>query len=178
MHTATHIVIPKLCSLYKQKRSERWYARIKMDDGTWYRVATKELELEAARKRAIDLYYEATIKGKNNLPQNSRSFSSIAKSIVKKLEGMRGTKQWKQTYQAYIYAINKYQIPYFGHCKLDNLRDKYEGYVEYVAQQIERTPAQSTLSNHHAALKIILDEGMRSINHRSLQCQWINLPRQ
>jgi len=131
-----------------------------MDDGTWYRVATKELELEAAKNRALELYYETTIKGKNNLPQNSRSFSSIAKSIVKKLEGMRDTIHWKQTYQAYIYAINKYQIPYFGHCKLDNLRDKYEGYVEYVAQQIERTPAQSTLSNHHAALKIILDEAV------------------
>jgi len=160
MHNATHVVIPKLCSLYKQPRSTRWYARIKMDDGTWYRVATNELELEAAKSRALELYYEATIKGKNNLPQNTRSFSSIAKSIVKKLESTRETMQWKQTYQAYIYAINKYQIPYFGHCKLDNLRDKYEGYVDYVAKEIGRTPAQSTLSNHHAALKIILDEAV------------------
>ena len=125
MHNATHLVIPKLCSLYKQPRSTRWYARIKMDDGTWYRVATNELELEAAKSCALELYYEATIKGKNNLPQNTRSFSSIAKSIVKKLESTRETMQWKQTYQAYIYAINKYQIPYFGHCKLDNLKDKY-----------------------------------------------------
>ena len=52
------------------------------------------------------------------------------------------------------------QIPYFGHCKLDNLKDKYEGYVDYVAKEIGRTPAQSTLSNHHAALKIILDEAV------------------
>ena len=160
MHNATHVVIPKLCSLYKQPRSTRWYARIKMDDGTWYRVATNELELEAAKSRALELYYEATIKGKNNLPQNTRSFSSIAKSTVKKLESTRDTSQWKQTYQAYIYAINKYQIPYFGHCKLDNLKDKYEGYVDYVAKEIGRTPAQSTLSNHHAALKIILDEAV------------------
>ena len=78
-----------------------------MDDGTWYRVATKKIELETAKSRALELYYEATIKGKNNLPQNTRSFSSIAKSIVKKLESMRDTSQWKQTYQAYIYAINK-----------------------------------------------------------------------
>ena len=80
MHNATHEVIPKRCSLYKQPRSERWYARIKMDDGTWYRVATNELELEVANIRALELYYEATIKGKNNLPQNTRSFSSIVKS--------------------------------------------------------------------------------------------------
>ena len=91
------------------------------------------------------MYYEATIKGKNNLPQNTLSFSSIAKSIVKKLESMRDTSQWKQTYQAYIYAINKYQIPYFGHCKLDNLKDKYQGYADYVAKEICSTPAQSRL---------------------------------
>ena len=139
MHNATHEVIPKRCSLYKQPRSERWYARIKMDDGTWYRVATKEIELEAAKSRALELYYEATIKGKNNLPQNTRSFSSIAKSTVKKLESTRDTSQWKQIYQAYIYAINKYQTPYFGYFTLDNLKDRYEGYV---AKEIGRTPAQ------------------------------------
>ena len=131
-----------------------------MDDGTWYRVATKEEGIEAAKNRAIELYYEITIKGKNNLPQNSRSFSSVAKSIVKKLEDSRDTSQWKQTYQAYIYAINKYQIPYFAHCKLDKLKDKYEGYVAYVAEQIGRPPKQSTLSNHHAALRLILNEAV------------------
>jgi hypothetical protein len=69
MHNATHVVIPKRCSLDKQPRSKRWYARIKMDDGTWYRVVTKEIELETAKSRALELYYEATIKGKNNLPK-------------------------------------------------------------------------------------------------------------
>ena len=72
MHNATHEVIPKRCSLYKQPRSERWYARIKMDDGNWYSVVTKELELETAKSRALELYYEATIKGKNNLTQNTQ----------------------------------------------------------------------------------------------------------
>ena len=160
MPKAANEVIPKLCSLYKQSRSQRWYARIKMDDGTWYRIATKELELEAAKKRALHLYYEVTIKGQNNLPQNTRSFSSIAKSIVKKLEETKDTTQWKQTYQAYIYAIKKYQIPYFGHCKLDSLKAKYEGYVAYVAERIAKQPKQSTLNNHHAALRLILDEAV------------------
>ena len=75
----------------------------------------------------------------NILPQNTYSFSSIAQSIVKKLEGKRDTSQWKQIYQAYIYAINKYQTPYFGYFTLDNLKDRYEGYF---AKEIGRTPAQ------------------------------------
>jgi hypothetical protein len=43
---------------------------------------------------------------------------------------------------------------------LGTLKDKYKGYVDYVAKEIVRTPAQSTLSNHHVALKIILDEAV------------------
>ena len=64
-----------------------------MDDETWYRVATKETELKTAHSRALELYYEATIKGKNNLPKNTCSFSIIAKSNVKKLESMRDISQ-------------------------------------------------------------------------------------
>jgi hypothetical protein len=54
--------------------------------GLKYSVATKETELEAAKTRVIDLYYDARAKGQNNLPQNTRSFSSVAKSIVNGLE--------------------------------------------------------------------------------------------
>lgn len=153
-------VIPKLCSLYKQPRSDKWYARIKLTDGNWHRVSTNLADIDAAKKRAMELYFETQVKYKNNLPQNSRSFSSVAQSIVKKLEDMRNTAEWKQTYQAYIYAINKYQIPYFGSCKLDNLKGKYEGYVSYVGKEIGKNPAESTLNNHHSALRLILNEAV------------------
>ena len=64
MRNATHLVIPKRYLLYKQPRSVRWYSRIKMDDGTSYRVATKELE--TTKSQALKLHDEVTIKGKKN----------------------------------------------------------------------------------------------------------------
>ena len=64
-----------------------------MGDGIWRRVATKELELETAKSRALELYYEATIKDRKNLSQNTCNFSSIAKSTIKKFEGMCTTSQ-------------------------------------------------------------------------------------
>ena len=154
------IVIPDRCSLYQQARSSRYYCRIKLDDGGWHRVATGETELERAKERALELYYEARAKGKNNLPTNSRTFSSVAKTIVDKLEKLKKTPEWKQTYQSYIYAINKYQIPYFGHTKLDNIREKYSSYIDHVSKELGRTPTQSTIANHHGALKLILDEAV------------------
>ena len=152
------VVVPNRCTLYQQTRSTRWYCRIKMEDGTWYRIATQKFELERAKDRALELYYETRVKSKNNLPTNSRSFSSVAKAIVKRLEALKDTSEWKPTYQSYIYVITKYQIPYFAQARLDNIRSKYEGYIGYVTEQLGKQPKQSTISNHHAALKLILTE--------------------
>lgn len=160
--SAAHQVIPKRCSLYKQPRSDRWYARIKLNDGSWYRVATGETDLESARDKALELYTEAKIKADNNLPQNSRSFSSIAKSVLTYIEDSKDTSDWKQTYKYYAYPIKKYQIPYFGNTKIDNIRNKYEGYIEYVQKEIGKSVKQSTIATHHAALRLILD---RAVEH-------------
>ena len=154
------VVIPSKCALYLQPRSSRYYCRIKLDTGGWYRIATHEIELENAKERALELYYEARIKTKNNLPSNTRTFSAVAKTIVEKLEARKDTLEWKETYTSYISVINKYQIPYFANTKLDNIRSKYEGYIKYVSDQLNRIPTQSTIANHHAALKLILTEAV------------------
>ena len=44
--------------------------------------------------------------------------------------------QKKKAYQVYIYAINKYQIPFFSNTKVDNIKRKYEGYIESVRKQV------------------------------------------
>lgn len=177
---ATHAVIPKKCSLYKQPRSDKWWCRIKLDNGKWHRAGTGEEDLDRAKEKALTLYYETQVKSQHNLAQVSRSFLSVAKSVVEKLDSLRDTKDWKQSYQSYLYVIKRYQIPYFGNTALNNLRDKYDGYVEYVSDELGRTPKASTLSNHNAALKLILDTAiqhgwitqieaprLRSNNHKS-----------
>jgi len=166
MRAATITVIPQKCSLYQQAHSSRWYARIKMENGEWYRASTAETELAAAKDKALKLYYEISIKAQHNLPQNTRSFKSVARTVAKQLEQFKDTADWRQTYQSYIYAINKYQIPFFGNSNLDGARSKYAQYVRYVSEQLGRTPKKSTLNNHHAALKLILNA--------ALERGWIN----
>jgi tetratricopeptide (TPR) repeat protein len=55
-----------------------------MNDGTWYRVASKELELKTAKRRALELYYEATIKGQNNLPLNGMIMELTLEEVLHK----------------------------------------------------------------------------------------------
>jgi hypothetical protein len=78
-------VIPNRCSLYLQTNSSRYYCRIKLPDNSWYRMATNETELDKAKDKALELYYEARIKGKHKLPTNSRSFQLVAKPSSKSL---------------------------------------------------------------------------------------------
>ena len=158
----SRVVIPAKCSLYLQPRSSLWYCSIKLTDGKWYRQATNERDIKNAKEKALELYYEAKVKGINKLPTNSRSFSSVAKTIVDRLKALKDTKDWKPTYKSYISVINKYQIPYFAQGRLEYIRDKYEGYLEHITTEIGRTPAQSTIANHHAALKMILTQAHKS----------------
>ena len=51
-------VIPKKCVLYKQPRSSKWYCRIKLDSGEWYRAATGCEDLEEAQMKAHRIYHE------------------------------------------------------------------------------------------------------------------------
>lgn len=163
--TASHTVIPKKCSLYKQARSDRWWCRVKLDNGKWHRATTGETDLEAAYDKAAHIYHEMRVKSQNNLAPTTRAFNSVAKSVIDHLNSLRNTPDWKQSYQAYIYAIEKYQIPYFANTPLTGMRKKYDGYEKHVEEVLGRQPKASTLSNHNAALKLIID--------RAIQHSWV-----
>jgi hypothetical protein len=159
---ANRTVVAERCVLYKQTRSKRWYVRIKLGDGSWNRLATGTDDLKEARDAALDLFYKARFNAENKLPQATRSFSSVAKATIADLNTRKDTDAWKSVYKHYIGAIENYQIPYFKRTKLDNIRKKYTGYVDFVAEQMGRTPAISTINTHHASLKLILD---RAVEH-------------
>ena len=130
------------------------------------RLTTGEIELDEAIQKAAKLYVQVNTKAENNLPIQTKTFSSVAKSIVAQLEQMRDTKGWKQSYKHYVFAINKYQILYFKNTKLENIKHSFEGYVEYLTEQLGKAPAASTLNNHYAALRLVLD--------KALQNNWIH----
>ena len=155
-----YTVLPNKARLYKQSGSTRFYVAIKLDSGKWERKATGTDDLEEARERATGLYWEAKALAAHNLPQATRTFSSVAKTVVTELEKRKDTADWKQVYKHYIGVINAYQIPYFRNTRLDNVKDKYKGYQAFVAEQLKRQPSQSTIATHNSALKLIFDKAV------------------
>lgn len=155
-----YTVLPNRARLYKQSGSKYFYVAIKLDNGRWERKSTGTDDLAKAKETASALYWEAQALAAHNLPQTSRTFSSVAKSVVAELESKKDTTDWKQVYKHYISAINGYLIPYFRNTRLDNVKDKYRGYQRYVADQLGRQPSASTMTNHNCALKLVFDNAI------------------
>lgn len=150
------------CTLYKRTQSSKWQVRIKLKNGQWYRASTGETDLAEARDKAIDRYHEAKLAAKHNLPQQTRLFSGVAKAIMNELKETKDTDHWRTVYDDYIGALDKHLIPYFGKYRLDNLRTRYDGYTSHLADALGRTPAESTLRTHFAALNKVFERATQN----------------
>lgn len=157
-----YTVLPNKARLYKQSGSSRFYVRIKLDNGKWERRATGTEDLEKAKEKAVELYFRAKTLGEHNLPQTTRTFSGIAKSIVAELKSKKDTPDWKTVYSHYISAIEKHQIPFFGNVALNNIKSKHSGYLPYFAQRLGKSPSQSTIATHNSALNLVFRKAVQA----------------
>ncbi|MDA0344434.1 MAG: hypothetical protein O3C54_00565, partial [Proteobacteria bacterium] len=134
--TAKYEVEEGKIRLYKRPNSPYFWTQINNEDGTIRRVSTKEKTVEKATKQAIRLSIETEQAIENNLPTNTKTFSSVAKTIIKELESYRDTDFWKEVYASYIQVIKNYQIPYFKNKQLNVVRNDYANYLKYVEKQM------------------------------------------
>jgi integrase len=154
-----HRVIPGKAILYRRSRSSRWQVRLKLNDGSWHRVSTGELDLEEASTRAITLYYQTQAKAELNLPQTTRRFKSVAELVIRKIEQAKAANRAKKVYDDYVRVINNYLIPYFGKFAIDKIDAiKMNNYELWRGEKMGKTLlAKSTLNTHNSALTRIFD---------------------
>lgn len=149
------------CTLYRRSNSAHWQVRIKLDSGEWYRRTTGKDELEEAKQEALRIYFVARDRAEQNLPQQTRRFRQLANVVLSELDALEGTANWKSIYKHYRLIIRAHLIPYFGAYKVDNLRERFEGYVTWLTEKLGREPATSTLRNHFAALNLIFKKALQ-----------------
>ena len=63
----THQIIANTLIVYRRERSSAWQCRFKVD-GIWQRASTKQGELECAKKKALELLYEAEARSRAGIP--------------------------------------------------------------------------------------------------------------
>ncbi len=156
----THHILEGEAILYKRNGTPHWQVRYKIA-GKWLRATTKQEKLTEAKKAAVDLILNAKFREKNDLPVINKRFKSVANLAIKRMEELNEAGQGKATFKQYIYAINKYLIPYFGKYNIDKI--DYPLITRFAAWRIEemkKSPSQSAINTHNSALNRIFDEAL------------------
>lgn len=156
---ATTINVHKKLKLDKRANSENWYARLTLDNGKRIVKSTKTDDLEEARERALELYYDTQARIKNNLPAQTRKFKHVAEYAVKRMQDALESGTGKQAYKDYISALRLWLIPFFGDTDVDKIDLKaLTEFDAWRTQQNKKPFSQSGINNHNAALNRVLDE--------------------
>lgn len=154
----TVVVLPKLVVIYQRERSSVWQCRYKMADKKWRRTSTGEHEQTLALQAALRIYYEAEVKQASNLPLDNKRFGSVAEAVVKQMESELAQGEGKSVYHSYVFATNKYLIPFFGRHDIASITPallrKFEAWR---VAQMGREPKASTITTHNSALNKIFD---------------------
>ncbi|AGI68953.1 hypothetical protein OAN307_c34670 [Octadecabacter antarcticus 307] len=115
------IKVHKKLKLDKRANSANWYARLTLDNGKRIVRSMKTEDLEQAKERALELYYDTRARIKNKLPAQTRKFRHVAEFAVQRMQNELNDGYGKQAYKDYISALTRWLMPYFGSTDIDKI---------------------------------------------------------
>lgn len=156
----THVLMNRELVLYKSPRSDVWQCRYKVDH-KWLRASTREYKFDLACTKAKELLIEAEIRRRSNIPVVTRRFKDIAILAVDRMQQEKRAGTGKVIYTDYMIVIEKYLIPFFGSRMITNIDyHALDEFDEWRLSNMKKSPTQSTLMTHNAALNRVLDEAV------------------
>jgi len=156
----THHILEGEAILYKRTGTPHWQVRYKIGS-KWLRGTTKQDKLADAKKAAVDLILNAKFREKNDLPVINKRFKSVANLAIKRMTDLNEAGQGKATFKQYIYAINKYLIPYFGKYNIDKIdHPLISRFAVWRIEEMKKSPSQSAINTHNSALNRVFDEAL------------------
>ena len=155
----TSIELHSKLRIDKRKGTDSWYARLTLPNGKRLIKSTRTKDLAEAKEAALELYYETQARIKNKLPATTRKFKDVAEYAIKRMDDELAQGAGRQAYKDYKQAINRWLIPFFGSTDINKVDlAALKNFDAWRKEQMNKTPAQSTINNHNAALNRILDE--------------------
>lgn len=145
-------IIPNKVNIYRRGKRGTFQARIKLENGDWHRISLKVDDFDIATEKAIEQYFKFKHLKELNLPQITKTCTSVARYVIDDLEKQLNAGRGKSVYRDYIKVLNNYFIPFFGKYYITNITQdlisQFDGYREEI---IGRRPAISTLNTHNSA---------------------------
>jgi hypothetical protein len=148
-------------ALYKRDNSSEWQMKFK-HNSKWVRTTTKCKNIDDAKKAAETIFFDYQVRIRNNLPIVNHTFKRVAESAIRTMQTALDNKHGKVVYKDYIFAINKYLIPFFGRKFINNITyADFLQFEEYRIKKIGRKPKASTIGTHNSAFNKVQEEALR-----------------
>jgi integrase len=136
-------------TLYKRSSTQHWQVRFKLPNNKWHSQTTCTPNKDEAIAKAEVIYQTVQIKTQAGLTPITKTFKQIAVDEVRAMTQAMASGVGKRTYRDYIFATNKYFIPFFGNYTVEGITTElvrdFEGWRIAV---MGRVPMQSTKRNH------------------------------
>ncbi len=148
--------------IYQQANSRNWYAKFKIA-GKWLVRATKQCDKAKAITAAIRVKALNDIRHEDGQTIHTKSFKDVAKLAIEQMRKMPPSAKGYASLRDYELALNKYHIPYFDRTHITSIDyAKLAEFDQWRTEKLGRTPAQSTLKSHNAALQRVFDVAVKS----------------
>jgi len=146
--------------VYLQRNSKIWLARFKID-GKWISRTTKQRNRSDAEKASLKILAEYEFKAKHGIAIQNKSFRDIALLAIERMMTQPKATKGYASLNDYKQMLTRYHIPFFDRTHITSI--DYERLAEFDAwraTKLGRTPSQSTLKMHNAALQRVFDEAV------------------
>jgi hypothetical protein len=111
--------------LYKRLQSSQWQVRFKLANNKWHSTTTNTDDIEQGKINAIAIVETVKIKTDAGLALTTKTFKQIALDEVKNMTSAINNNTGRYCYRDYIFAINKYLIPFFGAYEVEKITHSF-----------------------------------------------------
>jgi integrase len=138
--------------LYKRLQSSQWQVRFKLANNKWHSTTTNTDDIEQAKINAIAIVETVKIKTDAGLALTTKTFKQIALDEVKNMTSAMNNNTGRYCYRDYIFAINKYLIPFFGTYEVEKITtEMLADFDAWRITEMGKVPVASTKRNHASA---------------------------
>ena len=139
-------------TVYKRPQSAQYQCRFKLANNKWHSASTGTADIEQAKIQAVAIYETVKIKTDAGLAISTKTFKQIALDEIANMSSALANNTGRRCYRDYIFAINKYLIPFFGKYEVEKITT--EMLCDFDAWRISemgKIPVASTKRNHASA---------------------------
>lgn len=139
-------------TVYKRPQSAQYQCRFKLANNKWHSASTGTDNIEQAKTNALAIYETVKIKTDAGLAITTKTFKQIALDEIAGMSKALANNTGRRCYRDYIFAINKYLIPFFGAYELEKITTQnLADFDAWRISEMGKVPVASTKRNHASA---------------------------